>query len=112
VEFLVRAKLQEIHAIGEFSRALARASDEISSQRMQQWEETNRRQDRIDREWSEYIRGTETYNDPVRGEPVELPSGASHTWVSRGGEYLQTDNPNFNPNFEMRGDWVEMQPVP
>jgi hypothetical protein len=112
VDFLVRAKMQEIRAIGEFSRALSRASSRISEQRMQQWSETNRRQDRIDREWSEYIRGTETYNDPVGGEPVELPSGHNHAWVSRSGEYILTDNPNFNPNVERRGDWVEMKPTP
>jgi hypothetical protein len=112
VDFFVRAKIREIHAVGEFSRALSQTSNQISQERMKQWEETNRRQDRIDREWSEYIRGTETYNDPVRGEPVELPSGHNHAWVSRGGEYILTSNPNFNPNVEMRGDWVEMKPTP
>ena len=95
--------MQEIRAIGEFSRALSRTSSQISEQRMQQWNETNRSQDRINREWSEYIRGTETYNDPVRGEAVELPSGHNHAWVNRSGEYILTDNPNFNPNVERRG---------
>ncbi len=104
--------MQEIRAIGEFSRALSRTSAQISEQRMQQWQDTNRRQDRLNREWSECIRGTETYKDPVRGEPVELPSTHRHAWVSRGGEYILTDNPNYNPNVEQRGDWVEMQPTP
>ena len=112
VEYFIRAKMQEIRAIGEFSRALSRTSAQISEQRMQQWQDTNRRQDRLNREWSECIRGTETYNDPVRGEPVELPSTHRHAWVSRGGEYILTDNPNYNPNVEQRGDWVEMQATP
>jgi hypothetical protein len=112
VEYFIRAKMQEIRAIGEFSRALSRTSAQISEQRMQQWQDTNRRQDRLNREWSECIRGTETYNDPVRGEPVELPSTHRHAWVSRGGEYILTDNPNYNPNVEQRGDWVEMQAAP
>jgi hypothetical protein len=111
VAFLVRAKMQEIRAVGEFSRALAQTSSQITAERQQQWEETNRRQDRIDREWSECIRGTETFDDPVRGEPVELPSTHNHAWVSRGGEYVLTDNPNFNPNVELSGDWVEMRPT-
>jgi hypothetical protein len=112
VEQVIRAKMQEIKAVGEFSRALSRTSNQISEQRMRQWQETQHRQDRLNREWSEHIRGTETYNDPVRGEPVELPSTHKHAWVSRGGEYILTDNPNFNPNVERRGDWVEMQPTP
>ena len=112
VQALVDAKLREIRAVGEFSRALSRASDQISDERRRHWEDTNRSQDRIDREWSEYIRGTETYQDPVRGEPVELPSGQNHAWVSRGGEYFLTDNPNFNPNLELDGTWVEMKPTP
>jgi hypothetical protein len=110
VAAIVRAKLQEIHAVGEFSRALAQTSQQISDERMHQWQDTNRSQDRIDREWSEYVRGTETYDDPVRGEPVELPSSHDHAWVSRGGEYILSDNPNFNPNVEASGDWVEMKP--
>jgi hypothetical protein len=112
VDHFIRAKMQEIRAIGEFSRALSRTSSQISEQRMQQWQETNRRQDRLNREWSEYVRGTETYNDPVRGEPIELPSTHKHAWVSRSGEYILTDNPNYNPNIEQRGDWVEMQAAP
>jgi hypothetical protein len=63
-------------------------------------------------EAASFLVPAETYNDPVRGEPVELPSTHKHAWVSRGGEYILTDNPNFNPNVERRGDWVEMQPTP
>ncbi|MCU0558882.1 MAG: hypothetical protein MUD16_01635 [Desulfobacterales bacterium] len=112
VEAAIRAKMQEIKAVGEFSRALSRTSSQISEQRMRQWQDTQQRQDRLNREWSEYIRGTETYNDPVRGERVELPSTHRYAWVSRAGEYILTDDPNFNPNVERRGDWVEMQPTP
>jgi hypothetical protein len=39
-----------------------------------------------------------------------LPSSHDHAWVSRGGEYILSDNPNFNPNVEASGDWVEMKP--
>jgi hypothetical protein len=88
VEQVIRAKMQEIKAVGEFSRALSRTSNQISEQRMRQWQETQHRQDRLNREWNK------------------------HAWVSRGGEYILTDNPNFNPNVERRGDWVEMQPTP
>jgi PIN domain nuclease of toxin-antitoxin system len=47
----------------------------------------------------------------VAVDGYELPSTYSHAWTSRGGEYILSDNPDFNPNVEMSGTWVEMTPT-
>jgi hypothetical protein len=53
----------------------------------------------------------------TESERSEAASGldltkATRQRVSRSGEYILTDNPNYNPNVEQRGDWVEMRPTP
>ncbi len=40
---------------------------------------------------------------------MELPSGYGHAWANGNGEYVVTDNPNFNPNVELKGDWQELE---
>ncbi len=112
VEAIVRAKMQEIRDIGEFSRMLSRTSNQMTQARRDKLEAAQSQKDRIDREWNEHNRGIETYDNPYEGQSVELPSGYGHAWVSRSGEYILTDNPNFNPNVERQGDWQPMQQTP
>jgi hypothetical protein len=112
VDMIVKAKMQEIKAVGEFSQMLGRTSDTMTRERRDRFDKEQTSKDRLNREWNEHNRGIETYDDPIEGRPVELPSGYSHAWVSRGGEYILTDNPNFNPNVEVRGEWQPMNQAP
>jgi hypothetical protein len=111
VHSLIQDEIREIQAIGEFSRRWARMSDEISTDRQRSWENLQARQDEMNKRYSQYQRGVEEYKD-AEGNRYELPAGYGHAWASRGDEYLVTENPNFNPNVEMRGDWTPLEPVP
>lgn len=111
VHSLIQGQIQEIRAIGEFSRRWAQMSDEVSSDRQRSWEANQARMDEMDRRYSQYQRGVEEYRD-TEGNRVELPAGYTHGWRSRGDEYIVTDNPNFNPNVEMTGDWTPLERVP
>jgi hypothetical protein len=51
----------------------------------------------------------EGFYDPNRQDVVELPSGYGHAWANNGGEYVLTDDPNFNPNQESTQSWTEME---
>lgn len=53
--------------------------------------------DRMHRETLEAVRGIETYHEPVEGGVVELDATYDHAWRTRGGNYLLTNDPNFNP---------------
>ena len=62
-------------------------------------------------QFSEYIRGVETYHDPYEDRPVQLPSGYNDVWVSRNGEYVLTNDPNYNPNVSAQGTWQRIEPT-
>jgi hypothetical protein len=111
VASLIQGQIREIQAIGEFSRRWAQMSDEISRDRQKAWEDRQARQDEINKRYSQYQRGVQEYRD-ADGNRVELPAGYNHAWISRGDEYIVTDNPNFNPNVEMKGTWTQLEKVP
>jgi hypothetical protein len=75
----------------------------------QSWERRQASEDRIHKQWTQYIRGVEEYYNPIERRPVELPSGYREAWINGQGEYILTDNPNFNPNVQIGGNWQKLQ---
>jgi hypothetical protein len=104
-----QGKMQSIRSAGELSRYIARTSDEISAMNRQAYEARQAANDRVNRNFSEYIRGVETYQNPVESRSVELPSGYRDAWVSGNGEYVLSNDPNFNPNVGSTQNWQRMK---
>ena len=71
----------------------------------------NRQQvyDRLSENFSQYIRGVDEYYDPVQQKRVELPSGYNEGWVNGLGEYILSDNPNYNPNVGSNQHWERLE---
>jgi hypothetical protein len=57
------------------------------------------------------IRGVQTFRDPSSGRTVELSNLYDHAWANGNDQYIVTDDPNFNPNGQVNGNWGELQPV-
>ena len=106
---LTQAQMNQIRAAGELSRYISRTSSEISDMMRRSYEQRQASQDRISKNWSQYMRGVDEYHDPVAGRPVELPSGYKNAWVSGNGEYIVTDSLNFDPNVELNGNWQKLE---
>jgi hypothetical protein len=109
VNYLIQAQIQQIRSMGELSRIISQTSNEISDSMMKSYQERQQVYDRISENFSEYVRGTEHYNNPIEGREMELPGGYNHVWTNSGGEYIFTDNPNYNPNVGSNINWEEMQ---
>lgn len=107
----IAAQHQGIANAGALSRAISRSNDAFTESLRQSWENRRRAEDRASREFSEYIRGTENYHDPVDGNPVELPGGYDHAWTNSRGEYVLSNDAGFDPNRHAGGDWVAIEPV-
>ncbi len=92
-------KIAQINAKGAMdrSRIIAKTGDEIREMQRDSWEKRNASQDRMHREASEAIRGTETYKDPHYGGTVELDNSYDHAWQLNDGTYVLTDDPSFAP---------------
>jgi hypothetical protein len=108
VEYLIQQQIRQIHSIGELSRIISRTHNEISDMMMETYNNRQQVYDRLSENFSQYIRGVDEYYDPVEQKRVELPSGYNEGWVNGLGEYILTDNPNYNPNVGSNQTWHRM----
>jgi hypothetical protein len=80
------------------------AQQQIGNTITQTYEQNQRVQDRMAEQFSQSIRGVETYVDPRTNERVELSSGYD-AWTNGKGEYILADTPGFDPAAELKEDW-------
>ena len=57
------------------------------------------------------IRGVQTFRNPTTGTTMELSNQYDHAWLNGSNEYIMSDDPNFNPNGQLSGDWNQLQAV-
>ena len=63
--------------------------------------ERQRIMDRSARRFNNYIRGEADYIDPPTGEIIRLPNTHRYTWRMVDGNYLLTDDPDYDPNAKL-----------
>ncbi|MGI9271064.1 MAG: hypothetical protein ACR2QT_04770 [Woeseiaceae bacterium] len=97
-----RAIMAGIAAKGAADRARIRSQTNAEIQRMQQegWENYTQSMDRNSREFQEYIRGTETYNNP-NGGTVQLDNTYDHAWALDDGSYILSNDSGFDPGKDL-----------
>jgi hypothetical protein len=109
IEYMAQQQIRQIQSVGEFSRMLSRMSDQLSSEQLQQFESRGEVYDKVSEKFSDNTLGIDRYFDPHEGKQVELPSGYNHAWSNNNGEYIMTDNPNFNPNEGSNLHWEPLE---
>lgn len=112
VDLWHQGQLQAIQSAGELSRYIASVNDEILDITTETYDRQQAVQDRLSREWSETIRGVDSYQDPFLEESIELPSGFDDVWASANGEYILSNNSLFDPNRTSGIDWERLRPTP
>jgi len=109
IEYLAQQQIRQIRSVGEYSRMLSRMSDQISDEKMQQFQSRGDVYDKVAQKFSDNTLGIDRYYDPHEGREVELPSGYNHAWSNNRGEYIVIDDPNFNPNVGSNLDWRPLE---
>ena len=103
---------QGIRNAGVLSNIISNTNDYFDQSLTQSWQTRQQAEDRAAREFSEYIRDTENYNDPVNGKHVELPGGYEKAWGNVNGEYILSNDAGFDPNRDSNTQWSEIQRLP
>ncbi|MGA2988082.1 MAG: hypothetical protein ABSG32_30235 [Terriglobia bacterium] len=57
------------------------------------------------------LRDVRTYRDPSTGRTMELSNQYNHAWLNGANQYIMSDDPNFDPNGSLSGNWTQLQPV-
>ena len=108
VQQLTQNQIKQIESIGQLSRYISRTNDEISTMIRDSYEKQQATYDRLSSNFSQYIRGVDQYYDPIQEKPVELPSGYREAWTNPLGEYIVSDDPNYNPNIGSNASWQRL----
>ncbi len=106
---LYQMQMQRIKTAGRISQIISQTHNEISDMMYQSWVRRQASEDRIHKQWTQSIRGVEEYYNPIERRLVDLPSGYREAWINSHGEYLLTNNPNYNPNVQVGGNWQKLQ---
>lgn len=101
----------EQKGISDRSKIVARNSEDIANIRRQAYENQQRSEDHRSEQWSQTMRGVETYRNPETGETIELSNLYGQAWVNNRGEYLLSDQPGFNPSVTFQEEWKPLQRV-
>jgi DNA-directed RNA polymerase subunit RPC12/RpoP len=109
IQSLAQAQIQRIHHIGQIGEIYARTGREMREQNLNDWYNRQATYDRLATDRSRAIRDVDAFFDPNREEVVELPAGYGHAWANNLGEYIVTDDANFNPNLESNQHWEPME---
>jgi DNA-directed RNA polymerase subunit RPC12/RpoP len=107
-QYLIQNQIHQIHQVGQLSRIISQTSNQISDMMMDTYHQRQEAMDRISTQFSQNIRGVDEYYDPIEGRGVELPGGYTQAWANSLGEYIVTDDPNFNPNIGSNLNWEPM----
>jgi len=111
IEYLIKMQIQQIQSIGQLGSIIAQTGDEIRQENLDLYNQREAMNDRVSQQFSEYVRGVEPYYNPLEGKNVEMPSGYDNVWVNNLGEYVVTDNPNYNPNVGGNQNFQRLEPA-
>jgi len=108
----LKIQAAELKGARDRSRIIARSQQDASRIVNEGFQRRQEAQERNSEEWSQVIRGVETYRNPSTGETVELSNRYGNAWSNGKNEYLLSESPNFNPNTVSRDSWTRLEPVP
>ncbi len=103
----------ELKGIRDRSAIMAKSAEDQRNMQREMYESRQKVVDSTNEQFSQVIRGVETYRNPGTGTTIELDNRYGHAWVNNAGEYLLTDQLGFDPN-TVQGNtqsWTQLQHV-
>jgi len=107
--YFIQNQIQQIHNVGQFSQCISQTYDQISQSNLEGFYQRRRVMDHLADRASQVIRGVETYSDPNSGELVELPNGYANAWSNPLGDFIISNDPDFNPDRESSQTWTPLE---
>lgn len=93
----------------ERGQIISDTSREIADINQRGWDARNASGDAMHRENIDSINNVDRYRDPTTGDEVQLDNRYDNAWRTQDGNYVQTNDPNFNPQTELGVDAEQME---
>lgn len=101
--------MENIRRKGQNDRATINAETNayISNSQRETYEFNAHNNDVLQEQESNYLNNTNVVVNPYNGQETQVESGAQTYWIDNQGNYIKSDNPNYNPNndAEYQGTW-------
>lgn len=111
IEYLIKMQIQQIRSLGQLGSIIAQTGSEIRQENLDLYYQREAMNDSISTQFSEYVRGVDSYYNPLEEKNVEMPTGYDNVWVNNLGEYVLSDNPNYNPNIGGNQNFQRLEKV-
>ncbi|MBW2105696.1 MAG: hypothetical protein JRI26_06660 [Deltaproteobacteria bacterium] len=105
---VTRDKIRQQRAIFNRMQQISKTQSEIGDMIMDSYQKRNDAYDRIFDNYSQAIRGVDSYKDPINDWKIDLPTGYDNAWTN-GSEYIISDDAGFNPNVGSTQNWEQMK---
>lgn len=101
-------RMQAMQRQMEVSRQIARDSAEISAGIMDSWEKSSASRSRMSANYSEAVRGVNTYTTPS-GRTAECSVTADHVYQNRYGDTIGVSGNAVDPDVAAKLEWTELK---
>lgn len=95
----------------ERSAIITKNNEDVSKIITEGWQQRQKVQDQTAANFSQMTRGVESYRNPQTGDTIDLDNRYGRAWAGPRGEYVLSDDPNFDPSVAFKENWTALQPV-
>jgi hypothetical protein len=108
IQIMLTVQLQNIQLAGQLSQYISQTSNEILDSSMDAYWARSAAEDQIHESFTQYIQGASTYYDSDNDRNFIFPGYYEDAWVNNLGDYVLSDNANYNPNVSLGGSWQKL----
>ena len=105
---VTRDKIRQQRAVFNRMQQISKTQSEIGDMIMDSYKKRNDAYDRIFDNYSQAIRGVDSYKDPINDWKIDLPTGYDNAWTN-GSDYIVSDDAGFDPNVGSTQNWEQMK---
>jgi hypothetical protein len=102
---------QDIKGANDRSAIATKLGQDMAKMQQEVYQNAENSREHSMANWSQYLRGVQTFRNPATGDTVELSNGYDHAWAGPDSTYVVTNLNNFNPNSSFDGHWTKLEAV-
>jgi hypothetical protein len=111
-QVIANLNAQDIKGANDRFAIATKAGQDIARMNQEAFQNAQTSREHSMANWSQYMRGVQTFRNPNTGDTVELNNMYEHAWAGPDNTYVLTNSANFNPNSSLDGHYTALERVP
>ena len=110
-QVIANLNAQDIKGANDRSAIATKLGQDMDRMRQETYKNATESREHSMANWSQYMRGVQTFRNPGTGDTVELSNMYDHAWAGPNNTFVVTNLNNFNPNSSFDGHWTQLEAV-